>query len=172
MRRIVTLCLFFLLLSACASAPTATPAPIPTDVTAPIAVVTVAPTNQPATDVPATAEATQPKPGSGVLFSVLKVDGSKFDFTLADLKKLPTATITVSSKDFQGPKLKDILAAAGVTSFKKIYLTGTNGQIRLDPKYVDDSTLLTFTDTGDVRLATPYLNKQFWTQGLSQIQVQ
>ena len=172
MRRFVPLCLFFLL-TACASAPTATPAPIvPTQLSTPTSESTVAPTTAPATEVPPTIEATQPPPGSGVLFSVVKPDGSKFDFTLADLKKLPVAHITVSGKGFDGPKVKDILAAAGVTSFKKIYLVGASGQIRLEPNNVDDNTLLTYTDAGDARLATTYINKQYWVQGLTEIQIQ
>jgi hypothetical protein len=169
MRLFLTFCLF-LLLPACASTPTATLTAVPTAMTAPAtAQATAVPPTVPVAVASETPQATQPTPVPEVLFFVVKPDGNKVGFTLADLQKLPLANINNVNK---GPKLKDVLAAAGVTDFQKVYLAGNGGKIRLTPGQVDDNTILAFTDKGTVKLVTTYLNKQFWVQDVNRIEVQ
>jgi hypothetical protein len=123
MRLFLTFCLF-LLLPACASALTATLPAVPTAMTAPSAAqATAVPPTVPVAVASETPQATQPAPGSEVLFFVVKSDGNKVGFTLADLQKLPLANIATNNV-MKGPKLKDVLAVAGVTDFQWVYLAG------------------------------------------------
>lgn len=174
MRRFLAFCLV-LMLSACASTPTTATvaAPIATDM--PTATGGPTATTAPFTAAPKTRKTRQP-PATPVLgvVTVFKADGSKFSITVADLQKLPVGNITVGTKKFEGPKLKDILAAAGVTVFQKIYLFDSygNGKTLLAPEQVNDNTLLTITDTNIIRLATTYINVQYWTQNVARIVVQ
>ena len=176
MRLFLTLSLFFLL-SACAAAPTAVPTAVPaalnasTVVAATMSPAAAAPTAAQATDLPATPQATQPALNSNVILTVIKLDGSKFGFKLADLQKLPVANMTTGGKTSTGPKIMDILTAAGVIKFQQVYVIGKDGKIRLDLTQVDANTLLTVSDAGAIRLATPNIAKQFWTQGVYLLQV-
>jgi len=59
-----------------------------------------------------------------------------------------------------------------VTDFQRVYHSGSNRKVRLNRDQVDDNTLLDFTENGNVRLVTTYINKQFWTQNVNLIEVQ
>jgi hypothetical protein len=172
MRLFYVFCLL-LLLPACASTPTATAVAVQTatgsilPATATAVPATVSVTNTPAE----TPQATQPAPGSEELFVVIKPDGSKVSFTAADLQKLPLANVSIQGKANEGPTLKDVLTAAGITDFQKVYLTGKNGKLRLPRNQVDGNTLLVFTERGTVKLVTTYIPKQNWTQDVAWIEV-
>ena len=62
--------------------------------------------------------------------TLVKPDGSDVIFTLDDLKKLPLANVTISSKVNEGYKLKDIIAATGVTKYQKVTISG-DGKVTL-----------------------------------------
>lgn len=169
MRRILVLCVF-LLMAACAPSPAATATPIPSATTAPKpAAATPAPAT--ATVAPAPAVTAQSTPGSGVLFTIVKQDGSKVNFSLDQFQKLPSASLTVSSKVNEGPKLKDVLAAVGVTSFQSVDIAGSNGKTNLPIDEVDDNTLLVVSNRNTIKLATTYMNRQFWINDISLISV-
>jgi hypothetical protein len=148
----------FLFLAACAPTPTATPAP--TDASAPVA-----------TEAPKTPQALQPTPGSGALFVVVKPDGSEVSFTWDDLKKLPLANLTVEGKVEEGPKLIDVLTAAGVTEFTSVNLSGSSSPATLTRAQVDDKTILDFNNHGTVKLASTYIPKPQWTKDVAKIEV-
>ena len=111
-RFIILFFTFCLLVSACS--PAATPAPV--------------------VNAPKTPQSLQPTPGKGVLFQVIKPDGSSVGFTWDDLKKLPLANLTVEGKVEEGPKLIDVLKAAGVTDFSEVSLSGSASPVST-PKY-------------------------------------
>ena len=88
-----------------------------------------------------------------------------------DMKKLPLAQLTVEGKVEEGPKLLDILNAAGITDFTEVTLTGSASPATLTKAQVDDNTLLDFTNHGTVKLATTYIPKANWTKDISEITV-
>lgn len=152
MNRSITLLLAFcLLFTACSPAATPTPAP--------------------AANAPKTPQALQPTPGTGVLFQVVKPDGSSVGFTWADLEKLPLANITVEGKVEEGPKLIDVLKAAGVTDFSEVNLSGSASPVTLTKAQVDDNTILDFNNHGTVKLASTYIPKPQWTKDVAKIEV-
>jgi hypothetical protein len=151
MKRLVTL--FFvlcLLISACS--PVVAPTPV-------------------AANGPKTPQALQPTPGKGVLFQVVKPDGSSVGFTWADLEKLPLANLTVEGKVEEGPKLIDVLKAAGVTDFSEVSLSGSSSPVTLTKAQVDDNTILDFNNHGTVKLASTYIPKPQWTKDVAKIEV-
>jgi hypothetical protein len=106
------------------------------------------------------------------LLVVVKPDGSQVGFTLDDLKKLPLAQMTTNERTEEGVKLLDVLAAAGVTEFKEVSLTGSSNPATLTFEQVKDpTTLLDFTNRGRVKLATNYLPKESWTKDVFKIEV-
>jgi len=131
-----------------------------------------------ATTTPSTAEtapktplALQPTPVSTALFQVVKADGSSFGMTWDDLKKLPLANLTVDGKVEEGPKLSDVLTAAGVTDFSEVSLNGSSNPATLTKAQVDDNTILDFNNHGTVKLASTYIPKANWTKDVSEIKV-
>ncbi len=158
----MTFFLVAILLTACA-APTATPPTVAPVVEA----ATLAPT-QPA---PKTPQALQPTPSADTLFLVIKPDGSSVGFTWDDLKKLPLAVVTAEGKVEEGPKLIDVLTAAGITDFTEVSLSGSSNPVTLTKAQVDDNTILDFNNHGTVKLASTYIPKPQWTKDVSIIEV-
>jgi len=152
MHRTITLFFAFcLLISACS--PAATPAPTAAE------------------NAPKTPQALQPTPGKGVLFQVIKPDGSSVGFTWDDLNKLPLTEITVEGKVQEGPKLFDVLKAAGVTDFSEVSLSGSASPVTLTKAQVNDNTILDFNNHGTVKFASTYIPKPQWTKDVAKIEV-
>ncbi len=128
---------------------------------------TIAPTG----NAPKTPLALQPSPVSTALFQVIKADGSSIGFSWDDLKKLPLANFSVEGKVEEGPKLSDVLKAAGVTDFSEVSLNGSSSPVTLTKEQVDDNTLLDFNNHGTVKLASTYIPKAEWTKDVSEIKV-
>ncbi len=120
---------------------------------------------------PKTPLALQPTPVSTALFQVIRADGTSVPITWDDLKKLPLATLTVEGKVEEGPKLADVLKAAGVTDFSEISLNGSSSPVTLTVAQVDDNSILDFNNHGTVKLASTYIPKPQWTKDVSEIKV-
>lgn len=120
---------------------------------------------------PKTPQALQPTAVSTALFQIIKSDGSSVGMTIADLKTLPLAQVSVDGKAEEGPKLLSILAFAQVTDFTEVTLTGSSNPVTLTREQVDDNTTLDFTNHGTVKLATTYIPKPNWTKDVSKIEV-
>jgi hypothetical protein len=154
-RKLATpLILLCLLLSACAA---------PAGATEPAAALP--------SEGPKTPQALQPTPVADALFVVVRADGSSQGFTWDELEQLPLATIQAEGKVEEGPKLMDVLHAAGVTDFTEVTLTGSNGSITLPSEQVDDNTILDFTNRGTVKLASTYVPKADWIKDITEIKV-
>jgi len=125
----------------------------------------------PVGDSPKTPLALQPTPVSGALFQVIKADGSSVTMSWDDLKKLPLMTISVEGKVEEGPKLSDVLKAAGVTEFSEVSLSGSSNPVTLTRAQVDDNTILDFNNHGTVKLSSTYIPKPEWTKDVSEIKV-
>ena len=150
MKRIVLFVIAILLLAACA-APAATTEP---------------------TSLPKTPQELQPTPVADALFVVVKPDGSEVGFTWDDLKKLPLAAMTAEGKVEEGVRLMDVLAAAGVTEFSEVNLSGSASPATLTFDQVkDETTILDFTNHGTVKLSTNYIPKANWTKDVARIEV-
>ena len=130
-----------------------------------------APVSTPIANQPKTPQALQPTAVSTALFQVVKPDGTKVGLTMDDLKKLPLAQLTVDGKLQEGPKLMDVLNAAGVTNFAEVTLTGSASQVTLTRAQVDDNTILDFNNHGTLKLATTYIPMPDWTKDISEITV-
>ena len=120
---------------------------------------------------PKTPQALQLTPGKGVLINVFKPDGSTVGLTYDDLKKMPLADITVEGMVEEGPKLSDVLKAAGVTDFSEISLSGSASPVTITKAQVDDNTILDFNNHGTVKFASTYIPKPQWTKDVSEIRV-
>lgn len=125
----------------------------------------------PASNMPKTPQALQPTAVSTALFQIVKPDGSKVGMTVNDLKKLPLAQLTIEGKVEEGPKLIDILNAAGMTDFTEVTLTGSSSPVTLTRAQVDTNTILDFNNHGTMKLATTYIPKPNWTKDISEITV-
>ena len=125
----------------------------------------------PTESAPKTPLALQPTPVSTALFQVVRADGSSMGFTWDDLKKLPLANLTVEGKVEEGPKLSDVLKAAGVTDFSEVRLNGSSSPATLTKAQVDDNTILDFNNHGTVKLSSTYIPKAQWTKDVSEIKV-
>ena len=125
----------------------------------------------PAVGAPKTPQALQPSPASTALFQVVKPDGTSVGLTWDDLKKLPLANLTVEGKVEEGPRLLDVLKAAGVTDFSEVNLSGSAAPVTLTNAQVDDNTILDFNNHGTVKLASTYIPKPDWTKDVSEIRV-
>jgi hypothetical protein len=88
-----------------------------------------------------------------------------------DLKKLPLASLTVDGKVEEGVKLSDVLAAAGITEYTEVSLSGSASPVTLTHDKVDDNTILDFTNRGTVKLSSTYVPKPEWTKDISEIKV-
>jgi len=130
-----------------------------------------APALTPIANQPKTPQALQPTAVSTALFQVVKPDGTKIGITMDDLKKLPLAQLTVDGKLQEGPKLMDVLNAAGVTDFTEVTLTGSANPVTLTKAQVDDNTILDFNNHGTLKLATTYVPMPDWTKDISEIAV-
>ena len=120
---------------------------------------------------PKTPLALQPTPVLTALFQIIKPDGSSVGFTWDELKKLPLATLTVEGKVEEGPRLSDVLKAAGITEFTEVSLSGSSSPAMLTKAQVDDNTILDFNNHGTVKLASTYIPKPDWTKDVSEIKV-
>lgn len=125
----------------------------------------------PAGNSPKTPQALQPTPASTALFQVVKPDGSSVSFTWDDLKKLPLTDLTIEGMVEEGPKLSEVLTAAGVTDFSEVNLSGSSNPVTLTKAQVDENTILDFNNHGTVKLASTYIPKPQWTKDVSEIKV-
>jgi hypothetical protein len=80
--------------------------------------------------------------------------------------------MTAEGKVEEGVRLMDVLAAAGVTEFTEVSLTGSSSPATLTFDQVKDATtILDFTNHGTVKLSTNYIPKANWTKDVARIEV-
>jgi len=108
---------------------------------------------------------------AGAVFQVIDANGVVTLFGGAELGELPLGQITVEEKVEEGPRLLDVLAAAGITAFNEVTLTGPASAMTLTADQVDDQVLLDLTNHGTVKLASPYVPKADWVKDITLIQV-
>jgi hypothetical protein len=107
----------------------------------------------------------------GALLQVVTANGQATAFTLAQLKALPAASITVEGKVEDGFHLRALLQAVGVTEFTQVVLTGLDGMNVASSAQVDDNFLLDFTNRDTVKVATTSIPKANWAKDIYLIEV-
>jgi hypothetical protein len=123
-------------------------------------------------DIPKTPSELQPTPISEALFQVVLPDGSAIGFTWDDLKELPLGQVTAEGKTEEGPKIQDVLQAAGVSDYQQITLTGVNGSLTMSRNQVDEGAVLDFTNHGTVKLSATSVPKDKWIKDITEISVE
>ena len=105
--------------------------------------------------------------GEGLLTSaddiapvVIRQDGVVVaSFTIDELREFPQHTVTQFGKTETGPAVLDVLAAAGVTDFRRLTVTGLAvrdpGRLELDASEVTPDVVLDFANRGTVKVAGP-----------------
>ena len=119
-----------------------------------------------------TAQTVSTDESSPALFQVITQTGNCIPFTADKLKNLPTAQVTVQGKVEEGPKLLEVLQAAGIEDFKQVTISGSNGEITLSQQQVTEQIILDFTNRGTVKLAAVDIPKEGWIKDISLIEVE
>ncbi len=94
-------------------------------------------------------------------YEVRVLDGTRVlaSYTVDDLKALGEATIVVDGKTEQGPRLIQVLQAAGVKQFTRLEIRGAgvrdDGFITLSASDVDENVLLDIANRGTVKVVGP-----------------
>lgn len=101
------------------------------------------------------------------------LDGTKLkDFTLKDVLALPQTSVTADGKEQKGPKLKEVLKAAGITEYSKVKVSGAwQETYTLDKSAVDDTVVLDTANRGTCKLAGPSIPKDKWVRDVTRIEV-
>jgi hypothetical protein len=116
--------------------------------------------------------ATFPTLPSTALLQVIRADGSATPFSLEDLKKLPAVQADFGDGKFQdGPKISEVLNAAGVKTYSSVTIQGSNGELTITPEQMADSTMLDFTNRGTVKMASKAFPKTGWVKDIYQMVV-
>lgn len=108
---------------------------------------------------------------AGVVFVVVKPDGSSQPFRMDDLKKLPLTTIFADGSPQEGPTLLAVLKAAGVAEFQEVAVTGREGTKKLARAEVTDQLVLDFNNRGSVKLASPTMPRDERIRDITRIEV-
>ena len=118
-----------------------------------------------------TTSAAYPAPQAGLAVQVVKADGSTANLAAADFQKLTATQVTVGQADMPGYKLSDVLAAAGVTSFQQVTVTGTGNPVTLTQAQVTPDVILSTVDPNGLQLAGSSLSTDQMIKGVTKIQV-
>jgi hypothetical protein len=110
-------------------------------------------------------------PAAALSVTVVKADGTTTTLPATELYKLTQTPITVGQSDQTGYKLSDVLAAAGVTSFQQVVVTGTSGSTTLTQSQVTADVILSTVDPNSLQLASPSLTADQAVKGVNKIEV-
>jgi hypothetical protein len=102
---------------------------------------------------------------------VIKPDGTTMDFTLDALKQLPLTSIMADGSPEEGPALRDVLSAAGISEFTEVTLTGADGTLTLAQADVTPEVVLDFNNRGGVKVASPTLPREQRVRDIFKIEV-
>ncbi len=106
-----------------------------------------------------------------VSLQIVKADGSTATLAAADLQKIATTQVSIGQSDQPGYKLSDVLAAAGVTSFQQVVVTGSSGSATLTQAQVTPDVILSTVDPSSLSLAGPQLSADQSVKGVNKIEV-
>ncbi|HQZ23275.1 MAG TPA: hypothetical protein PLW39_13495 [Thermoflexales bacterium] len=124
-----------------------------------------------------TAEAAKPNDGkptaapSATLFTLVKPDGSKMDFSASALNTLPKGMVMLGGTPNEGALLSEALKAAGVADFAEVTLTGNRGSVTFKKAELTKEYILDFTNRGTVKPSWPNAPQPTTVGDVSQITV-
>lgn len=94
-------------------------------------------------------------------------------FTVADLRALPGATVTIDGKEQDGPSVPTVLAAADAAAYTTLSVKGIgvrdSGHLTLESARVNDRLLFDFSDRGTVKICSPDLEWNQWVRDVVEI---
>ncbi len=92
--------------------------------------------------------------------------------TLNDIKALPAVKVVADDKTQEGPKLSDVLKAAGVQKYTEVTVTGAwKETYTLKADQADDTVVLDLSNRGTCKLAGPKIPKDSWVRDVTTIEV-
>jgi hypothetical protein len=109
--------------------------------------------------------------GAGFSFTVTNIDGKAKTFTLDELKKIASAKITVDGKNYEGPKLSEVLKSGGLDQYKYILINGVTGSIMVNKEDIS-ATVIFDLSAGRVDLTGATLAKAKWLKGITSIKAE
>lgn len=107
---------------------------------------------------------------SPALFEIVRQDGSRFPVTAEVIASLPAASETIEGKSQDGPRVSDLLKAAGVDSYTQLIFSGT-GTYTVTADQVNEHFLLDLSNRGTYKMASPDIPKVDWVKDITQIEV-
>jgi hypothetical protein len=108
---------------------------------------------------------------AAISIQIVKADGTTATLAAADLQKITPTQVTVGQSDQSGYKLSDVLAAAGVTSFQEVVVSGASGSATLTQAQVTADVILSTVDPTSLQLASPTLAADQSVKGVNKIEV-
>lgn len=105
---------------------------------------------------------------------VIRADGSSVTVVYATVANLPLQILDINGKTEQGPTVPDFLAAAGVTEFSQVTLTGLNNRsLTFTRDQLNDGIILALREhPRAVNLESPDIPVEQWVLHVSKVQVQ
>jgi hypothetical protein len=105
---------------------------------------------------------------------VILADGTSVTLEYATISKLPIQMLTISGKTEQGPTVPDFLAAAGVTDFSQVTLTGLdNRTLTFTRDQLNDNIILALREhPRAVNLMSPNIPEAQWVLHVFKVEVQ
>lgn len=175
---LIVLIVAVFLLTACAGSPQTTastqPAAAATKAGYPAPAKQATPASYPAAGQPgqtAQPDTSAAYPADGIILQIIKADGKVVSVDFKGLSALARQKVTLENKQENVSKLSDALSLAGVTTFNKLTVTGSNGTLEL----TKDQATQAFLDVpanGNVRLLVQGIPQNKWLTGVGGIKVQ
>lgn len=106
------------------------------------------------------------------LLELIRLDGSRMVFTLAEIQAMPASQVVVDGKIEQGWALLDILSVAEVTKYNSITFVGSGRSLELLPDQVGKDVLLSLTNRSTLKLISPAIPKANWVVDVKKIRVE
>ncbi len=117
------------------------------------------------------AQTSENQPAAPITVQVVKADGTTATLAAADLQKITPTQVIIGQSDQSGYKLSDVLAAAGVTSFQEVVVSGTSGSATLTQAQVTADVILSTVDPNSLQLASSTLAADQSVKGVNKITV-
>jgi hypothetical protein len=120
---------------------------------------------------PTAATGSYPAPAAALTVQIVKPDGSTVNLTGTDLGKLTPTQVPVGQSDQSGYKLTDVLAAAGITSFQQVIVSGAGSPVTLTQAQVTPDVILSTVDPAALGLAGTNLTADKMVKAVTKIEV-
>lgn len=107
---------------------------------------------------------------------VVRGDETLASFSIDQLRELPQTTVQQLGKVQEGPAVRDVLAAAGITDFDHLIVRGLgvrdSGRIELAAEQVTADTVLDFANRGTVKITGPNITWDARVRDVTVLEVQ